>query len=304
MVNPKVVIDTDPGVDDAIATLMALACPSIDLVAMTTVGGNVPLARGTRNALALLEYAGRTGVPVAAGAARPYRGRYRYSYEFHGRNGLGRRLPNPVTRPIESGAADFLAETLTAVTDGLTVIALGPLTNLAMLLERHPASLDGLKSLVVMGGAVDVPGNVTTHAEFNIWSDPYAADLVLSRLSQVTLVDLGACRQVAISREDAERVKTTHRLGRLASQILVNWFRRRPNRERFEFYDPLTFAAALDPEVMTTRHTGLRVEWENEELLGATIPASGNPPVAVSGQVDSGRFFKLLEELLEFRVGP
>ncbi len=304
MPNPKVIIDTDPGVDDAIAILMALACPSIDLVGMTTVGGNVPLARGTRNALALLEYAGRTGVPVAAGAARPYRGRYRYSYGFHGRNGLGRRLPNPVTRPIEAGAADFLAETLTTVTDGLTVIALGPLTNLAMLLERHAASLEGLKSLVVMGGAVDVPGNVTTRAEFNIWSDPYAADLVLSRLSPVTLVDLGACRQVAINREDAGRIKPTHRLGRLASQILANWFSRRPDRERFEFYDPLTVAAALDPEVMTTRHTGLRVEWKDEELLGATVPESGNPPVAVSGRVDSGRFFELLEELLEFRVGP
>ena len=88
---------------------------------------------------------------------------------FTERNGLGRRLPNPVTRPIEAGAADFLADKLTEVPDGLTVIALGPLTNLAMLLERHPASLEGLKSLVVMGGAVDVPGNVTTHAEFNIW---------------------------------------------------------------------------------------------------------------------------------------
>ena len=304
MPNPKVIIDTDPGVDDAIAILMALACPSIDLVGMTTVGGNVPLARGTRNALALLEYAGRTGVPVAVGAARPYRGRYRYSYGFHGRNGLGRRLPNPVTRPIEAGASDFLAETLTTVTDGLTVIALGPLTNLAMLLERNPASLEGLTSLVVMGGAVDVPGNVTTHAEFNIWSDPYAADLVLSRVSPVTLVDLGACRQVAINREDVERVNTTHRLGRLASQILANWFSRDPCRERFEFYDPLTVAAALDPEVMTTRHTGLRVEWKDEELLGATVSESGNPPVAVSGQVDSGRFFKLLEELLGFRVGP
>ena len=304
MANPKVVIDTDPGVDDAIAILMALACPAIDLVGITTVGGNVPLSRGTRNALALLEYAGRTDVPLATGAARPYSGRYRYSYTFHGRNGLGRRLPNPVTRPIEAGAADFLAETLTATTDGLTIIALGPLTNLAMLLERHAASLESLKSLVVMGGAIDVPGNATTHAEFNIWSDPYAADLVLSRVSPVTLVDLGACRQVTIDREDAGRVKTTHRLGRLASQILANWFNRRPDREKFEFYDPLTVAAALDPEIMTTRHTGLRVEWENEELLGATVPESGNPLVAVSGRVDSGRFFEFLEELLEFRVGP
>ena len=146
-----------------------------------------------------------------------------------------------------------------------------------MLLERHHESLEGLTSLVVMGGAVDAPGNVTTHAEFNIWSDPYAADLVLSRLSPVTLVDLGACRQVAINREDAGRIKPTHRLGRLASQILANWFSRRPDRERFEFYDPLTVAAALDPEVMTTRHTGLRVEWEGRGAVGGDCSGERQP---------------------------
>ena len=302
MEKTRVIIDTDPGVDDAIAILMALACPSIDLEGLTAVGGNVPLARGTRNALALLEYAGRGDVPVAAGAARPYRGRYRYSYGFHSRNGLGRRLPNPVTLPVTAGASDFLAESLMASPNGLTIIALGPLTNLATLLERHPGSLEKLESLVIMGGAVDVPGNVTGNAEFNIWSDPYAADLVVSGVPRITLVDLGACRQVSINREDAGRVKTTHRLGRLASQILTNWFARDPSRERFEFYDPLTVAAALDPQVMTTRKMGLRVEWEDEELLGATLPEGNNPPVSVSEQVDSGRFFHLLEELLGLQV--
>ena len=299
----RIIIDTDPGVDDAIAVLMALACPDIDLVGLTTVGGNVPLASGTRNALALLEYAGRVDVPVTPGAARPYRGEYRYSYNFHSKNGLGLRLPNPETRPLVGEAADFLAGSLSADPDGTTIIALGPLTNVAMLLERYPASLNRLNSLVVMGGAVDVPGNVTNAAEFNIWSDPYAANLVLSRVSPITLVDLGACRQTFISRENAGGIKTTHRLGKLASQILANWFARDSTRQRFEFYDPLTLAAALVPDVMTTRQAGLRVEWQDEELLGATLPENGNPPVAVSQQVDTERFFALLKDLLDLRIG-
>ena len=298
----RVVIDTDPGVDDAIAILMALACPSFEIVGLTTVGGNVPLARGTRNGLALLEYAGREDIPVAAGAARPYRGSFRYSYRFHTPNGIGRRLPNPKTRPVEIGAVEFLAGALDHAPSGLTVIALGPLTNLALLLDRYPESLERLNSLVVMGGAVEVPGNTTANAEFNIHSDAYAANLVLSRMSPTTLVELGACRQAAITREDIGNLRSSGRLGRLAAQILANWFARDEGRQRFEFYDPLTVAAAIDPAVITVRKTGLRVELEDPELFGATLPDYGNPEAAVSHQVDTERFFGLLAETLGLRV--
>lgn len=301
MKESRIVIDTDPGVDDAIAILMALACPAFETVGLTTVGGNVPLARGTRNALALLEYAGREDIPVAAGAARPYRGRFRHSYRFHTPTGIGRRLPDPKTRPVDIGAVEFLAGALDHAPCGLTIIALGPLTNLALLLERYPESLKRLNSLVVMGGAVDVPGNTTASAEFNIHSDANAANLVLSRVSPITLVELGACRQAAITREDAETLRSNDRLGRLALQILANWFGRDQGRQRFEFYDPLTVAAAINPEVMTVRKTGLRVELEDPGLFGATLPHDGNPEVTVSGQVDTARFFGLLEELLALR---
>ena len=305
MQESRIVIDTDPGVDDAIAILMALACPTFEIVGLTTVGGNVPLARGTRNALALLEYAGREGIPVAAGAARPYRGRFRHSYRFHTPTGIGRRLPDPKTRPLDIGAVEFLSGALNHAPGGLTIIALGPLTNLALLLEQYPESLERLKSLVVMGGAVDVPGNTTASAEFNIHSDAYAANLVLSRVSPITLVELGACRQAAITREDAGILQSSGRLGRLAFQILANWFARDERRQRFEFYDPLTVAAAIDPEVMTTRRMGLRVELEDAELFGATLADDGNPEVAVSCEVDTVRFFGLLEELLGLhRGGP
>ena len=301
MQKSRIIIDTDPGVDDAIAILMALACPSFEIVGLTTVGGNVPLARGTRNALALLEYAGREDIPVAAGSARPYRGRFRYSYRFHTPTGIGRRLPDPKTRPVDIGAVEFLAGALDHAPGGLTIIALGPLTNLALLLERRPESLERLNSLVVMGGAVDVPGNATASAEFNIHSDAYAANLVLSRVSSITLVELGACRQAAITREDAGTLRSNDRLGRLALQILANWFARDEGRRRFEFYDPLTVAAAIDPEVMTVRKTGLRVELEASELFGATLAHEGNPEVAVSSEVDTARFFGLLARFLELR---
>ena len=160
--NTPVIIDTDPGVDDAIAILMALAWPDVNVVGLTTVGGNVPLARSTRNTLALLEYAGSEEVPVARGASRPCRGSFGYSYPFHGRSGLTRRLPQPRTRPVTEGAADFLAAKLAQNPGSITIVALGPLSNLARLLKRHPEALNQIGSLVVMGGAVGQPGNVYT----------------------------------------------------------------------------------------------------------------------------------------------
>ena len=179
MVRPaKVILDTDPGVDDAIAILMALAWPELELVGITTVGGNVPLARGTRNALALLEYAGRQRVPVARGAARPCRGRFPYAYAFHGPGGLSRRLSQPRMHSVDIGAAEFMAAKLGGDPGQITLVALGPLTNLACLLKRHPGALDLAGSLVVMGGAADGSGNVKPHAEFNFYSDPVAAHAV------------------------------------------------------------------------------------------------------------------------------
>tara|TARA_B100000315_G_scaffold258496_2_gene310857 strand:- start:684 stop:1604 length:921 start_codon:yes stop_codon:yes gene_type:complete len=295
----KVIIDTDPGVDDAIALLMALACPTVDVVGLTTVGGNVPLARGTRNALALLEYAGRPEVPVARGAARPCRGRYPYAFSFHGPGGLSRRLPDPRGRPVDSRAVDFLVDRLHGRPGQITLLALGPLTNLAHLLRRHPRALRQAASLVVMGGAVDVAGNVTPRAEFNFYSDPVAAHHVLSSGVALTLVDLGAARQVAVTRDEVSRWKTSSLLGRMVVQFLGNWFRRHPVRERFEFYDPLALAVAVDPGLAGCRQATLSVEITDAEHLGETRAIAASGPVAVAGQVDGPRFFAMLEEVFD-----
>jgi len=296
----KIIIDTDPGVDDAIAILMALAWDALEVVGITTVGGNVPLARGTRNALALLEYAERPGLPVARGAARPRRGRFGYSYAFHGPGGLSRRLPQPRTRPVDTGATEFLASKLTQNPGQITLVALGPLTNLALLLERHPAVLGQVAALVVMGGAADGSGNVTPYAEFNFYSDAVAAHAVLSSGVPLTLVDLGAGRQASLTRESAEGLKARSPIGRLAVQLLKNWFQRDPNRERFEFYDPLALAIASVPGLITTRQMQLAVETVDAVRLGQTRKVTEGGTVAVAEKVDGPRFFGLLEDLFHW----
>ena len=294
----KVIIDTDPGVDDAIAILMALAWPWVEVLALTTLGGNVPLARTTRNALALLEYAGRTDVPVARGSARPTGKRFVYAYAVHGTSGLTRRLPRPKTRPIDLNAVDFIAGRLRDFPGQITLVALGPLTNLARLRLRHPGALEQTARLVVMGGAVNAPGNVTPHAEFNFYSDPEAAAAVLSSGVPLTLVDLAVCRRVVIDREGADRLATKSRLGRLAIELLANWFRRQPHREWFEFYDPLALAVALEPDLVSTYQASIRVEAADPARRGESLVTGLGGPVAVAQKVDSQSFFELMEQTL------
>ena len=187
----RLILDTDPGVDDAIAILLALAAPRVDLAGLTTLGGNVPRARATRNALALLQAAGRLDIPVAQGAARPLTGRFRPSVAFHGPGGLSARLPEPASPPLGETAVDFLEAQLDADPGGVTVVALGPLTNLARLERRRPGILARSAGVVIMGGAVETRGNVSPRAEFNFHSDPLAASQVLDLDIPIMLADLG-----------------------------------------------------------------------------------------------------------------
>ena len=299
----RLILDTDPGVDDAIAILMALAAPEAEVTGLTTVGGNVPRARATRNALALLQAAGRPDIPVARGAARPRPfdrrgGRFHPSAAFHGPGGLSARLPEPAAKPIQRKAMDFLAESVDSSPGRVTVVALGPLTNLSRLEDRRPGILNRTAGVVIMGGAVETRGNVTPRAEFNFHSDPLAAAHVLSLNSPATLVDLAACRQVSISREQAESLSADTPLGRVAQRILGGWFARDFRRERFEFYDPLAVAIALDPAVATARRVALNVTTTPGEAWGETTISNEPGPVALASRVDEARFFELLRGLL------
>ena len=295
------IIDTDPGVDDAIAILMAMASSEIEILGLTTVGGNVPLARATRNALSLLQAASRSDIPVAKGASRPLRGKFAYAPHFHGPGGLSQRLPDPANGPVEDGAVKFLYDQLTGERGEAVLVALGPLTNLAVLLRERPIALEQAKQIVVMGGAVNTPGNVTPEAEFNFYCDPVAADIVLSSRLPITMVDLAACRQVKINREQALGLKSATPLGRLMLDMLQGWFHREPSREEFEFCDPLAMAIALHPAIATATKVDLDVGIEKDELLGATSETGGPGEITLAQDVDSSRFFALFGRLFELR---
>ena len=294
---PRIIIDTDPGVDDAIAILMALAAPSVDIDGITVVGGNVPHARGLRNALALLDYVGRSDIPVHRGSSRPLAGRFASAQHFHGSSGITRRLPEPKTSPAPQGAVDFLAQRLAERPGEITLVAIGPLTNLARLERRQPGSLSLAASLVVMGGAVDSPGNITPHAEFNFHCDPRAAQEVMNAGVPLTLVDLAACRQVTMDRTAALGLRSSNRLGRLAVEIIQNWFRADEQRQGMLFYDQIAMAAAFRPEVMTTRQVTLAVDTEGAEA-GASKAIAGVGPVALADRVDVGLLMSLMGDWL------
>lgn len=300
-----VVIDTDPGVDDAIALLMALSCPQLDVVGLTTTAGNVPIGPATRNALAILESVGRVDVPVARGATRPIRGRYAYARHVHSAEGLTHPLPPPTLRTTDTDAVQFLSETLRANPGAVTVIALGPLTNLARLHRDQPSVLPLAKRLLVMGGAVQTPGNVTPHAEFNFYSDPTAARLVMDSGIPLTLIDMAPCRQVFLTREDVEGARASTEAGNLAERLLAGWFSQGPTRERFNMYDPLTLVAAVAPQAIAFRSVTMTVDdstsTDDRDLWGRcrVLDESGGPvSVAEPGGVDVPTSLRLIRELL------
>ena len=298
---PAVIIDCDPGTDDAVALLMALGSKSWRVQALTTVGGNVELSRATRNTLAILEHLGRTDVPVVPGASRPLSGRYEYAYEFHGPGGMANtRLPKPTTSPAQGNAVDYLAEQLSRPGDRPKVVAVGPLTNVARLLARHPKVTDTLEGLVVMGGAVGVPDTVLPHgSEFNFRGDPLAAHRVFqSGVPLITLVHLGACLQVGLQREDMPRLEACGPLGRLAARIVSNWFRVHPDRESYHLPDPLAIAVAIDPSVVRLEPTRLSVRVEGNSRLGETLPDPEGCEVMLATEVDQERYYRLLYRCL------
>ena len=303
-----VIIDTDPGVDDAIALLMALSCPELQVLGLTTTAGNVPLAPATTNALALLEHLGRTDIPVYRGAARPVRGRYAYSRHVHTASGLTHRLPKPTTSPSETGAVPYIARTLTSDPGAVSIIALGPLTNLARVLRRYKSALQSARRIIVMGGAVETPGNATPYAEFNFYSDPTAARLVIESGIPMTLIDLAPCRRVFVSRAEAEQLDSPNPAGKLAAQLLNGWFRRDADRERFNLYDPLTLIAAVAPSALNLRPVTLAVDdsdttndtskWGQCRLVN---PAKGPISIAAAEDVHVPAAREAMRRLLDWQ---
>jgi pyrimidine-specific ribonucleoside hydrolase len=294
-----ILIDCDPGHDDAIAILLALASPEVDLRGITTVAGNTTLDNATRNALKVLELAGRTDVPVAAGASAPLRRELRTAPNVHGVSGLdGPDLPEPVTRTVEQDAVAFLAD---RIEPGVVLVPTGPLTNVAQLLERHPHARPD--RIVWMGGAI-AEGNTTPAAEFNAYVDPEAAAIVFGSGIDVTMIGLDVTHRALFTPAHAETLRGRGRAGRFVAELSDFFLRFHEQRYGFAgspIHDAVALAHVIDPTLVETVHVNVEVELESQWCDGRTVvdrwSVSGREPNAHVGiDIDAPRFLDLLVE--------
>lgn len=296
------IIDSDPGHDDAIAILLALASPEVDLLGVTTVGGNSGLENTTRNALQVLEVAGRTDVPVAAGCDHPLVRPLRIADHVHGKSGMdGPQLDPPTTEAVDAHAVDFLAEAISASADPVTIAPIGPLTNIGLLIRHHPDVLDNVERIVLMGGAIEL-GNTTPAAEFNIWVDPEAAHIVFSSGLDVTMVGLDVTHQARLGRRHGERLRPMGKCGEFVADLLeffVLFHERVYGLDSSPIHDAVAVADVIWPELMEADRFHVAVETASELTRGRTVVdrwrVTGEEPNARVGlAIDGDRFADLL----------
>jgi inosine-uridine nucleoside N-ribohydrolase len=298
-VSTKIVIDCDPGHDDAIAILLALASPELELVGVTTVAGNQTLDKTTRNALVTLDVGGRSEVPVAAGAEAPLSRELRTAAHVHGETGLdGPELPEPQSEPVAAHAADVLAE---LIAPGTVLVPTAPLTNIALLLERHPDVRERIERIVWMGGAI-AGGNITPAAEFNAFVDPEAAAIVFASGIPITMIGLDVTHKALFTRAHAEQLREAGRAGRFVADLSDFFQRFHETSYGFEgspIHDAMAVAHVIDPTLVTTRRVNVEVETRSEFSDGRTVVdlrgVTGRSPNADVGvDVDAERFLELI----------
>lgn len=303
----RIIIDTDPGQDDAIAMLLAFASPEIDVVGICTVAGNVPLSLTSRNALRICELAGRTDVPVYAGAEAPLLRAPVTAEEVHGRTGLdGPDLPEPMMQLREGHAVDFLIRTLRAEPEGsITLCALGPLTNIALAFALAPDIRARVRRIVAMGGGRSEGGNITPVAEFNIYADPHAAQAVLRAGVPLVLHPLDVTH---LTRTTRGRVAAFRGLGTPAGIAVADMldFAQTYDIDRYQteggpLHDPNVIAWLIRPEIYSGRDVNVEVETSSELTMGQTVTdwwgATDRPRNAhFIREVDDSAFFDLLVE--------
>ena len=303
----RVIIDTDPGIDDTAALLFALGSPELRIEALTTIFGNVSLERCTRNALTILQAAGRSDIPVYPGVSRAFGlGDPPYAPHIHGSDGLGdTNLPSPTIEPQERSAVFEIVERVLSSPGEITFIALGRLTNLALALNIAPQVAESLNEVIVMGGAVTVPGNATPVATANIWGDPQAADVVYRSGARVVQVGLDVCREVEFTAEQLERVWQTDtsatRILRNAVTFIQSAYRSRGrlrDPDGAQFNDVPAMAYTIDPTLFTTRDAYVRVEYRSDLTAGQTVADMDGltemaPNASVALGVDADRLTRL-----------
>ena len=305
----KIIIDTDPGQDDALAILLALASPELEVLGITAVAGNVPLKLTENNARKICELAGKPETRVFAGAIRPLVRTLVTAEEVHGKTGLdGPDLPEPKMPLQKQHAVDFIVETLMSEPSGtVTLCALGPLTNVALALIREPKIAGRIKQIVLMGGGFFEGGNVTPTAEFNIYVDPHAAEVVLRSGIAIVVMPLDVTHKALTT---ARRIDAFRALGTtvgIACAEMLEFFERF-DEEKYgsdggPLHDPCVIAYLLQPELFKGRHCNVTIETASELTMGMTVidwwGVTKRPKNAtVMRDINDDGFFKLLTDRL------
>ena len=304
----RIIIDTDPGVDDALTFLLAIASPEIQLEALTTTQGNVTLDKATRNALSVLELAHASQIPVSAGSVVPLVQPLRASAHVHGESGLGdARLPQPKTQPLPQHAVDYLIERVLAEPGEISIFPIGPLTNIAMAIRKEPRFARAVKELVIMGGAILEHGNITPQAEFNIYVDPHAAHIVFHSGIPITLIPLDVTHKCLLLQEHVDRLmqipSPISRFIRDVIQVYIKY------SSEFGYsgcalHDPLTLATLIAPELLTLKEYHVDVDISGGISMGKTfadiIDVTKKPAnMRVAMGVRGGDFVELFVQRME-----
>jgi inosine-uridine nucleoside N-ribohydrolase len=294
----QIILDCDPGHDDAIALLLALASPELELLGVTTVAGNQTLEKTTANAIRILEFSGRREIPVAAGADRPIvREPYVAKY-VHGETGLdGPDLPPAQASPLDEHAVDFLGRHA----EGVTLVAVGPLTNVALMLSRYPGVRPA--RIVLMGGSIGL-GNVTPAAEFNVWADPEAAARVFGSGLDVTMIGLDVTHQALMTEADADRLRATGRTGTLVAELWAFYNRFHSQTYGFDgspIHDAVALAHVFRPDLVGTEHRHVEIDCGSELCRGRSVVdlwrrTENEPNAHVGIGIDGRAFIELLHE--------
>jgi len=300
-----IIIDTDPGQDDAVAILLALGSPELDVVGITTVAGNVPQPLVTINALRICELVGRSDVPVHRGADRPLE-RELFTAEYvHGPTGIdGADLPNPVSVARPKPAVDFIIDTcLAAGSEGVTLCPVGPLTNIASAIAREPRIVPHIREIVLMGGGFFEGGNTTPVAEFNIYVDPDAASIVFNSGASITMFPLDVTHKALVLPEDLERFR---RIGTRVGDAVAGMlgFYERHDVEKYgiagaPLHDPCVIAYLVVPDLFSGKACRVDIETESELTIGQTVVdwwgvTGAEPNAMVMSGVDRQAFIDLV----------
>ncbi len=306
--SPKpVILDVDPGHDDAVAIMMACGSPGLELLAVTTVAGNATLPKTTRNALRILSLIGRTDVPVAAGASGPLERPLRTAEDIHGESGMdGPEIPEAAFEPDDRGAVGLIADTLREAPEPVVLIPVGPLTNVAAFLKAHPDLKGKISRISIMGGSMGL-GNTTPAAEFNIYVDPEAAREVFESGLPITMSGLDVTHQAGAGRDERDRLRGIGGVGEVVAGFLdffAGTYERVFGFDAPPLHDPVAVAAVLESDLLKTRPMNVEVECESDLTRGETVcdlhGVTGRPPNADVGvALNREAFFDLLHDSLK-----